>query len=66
MMLFLHDASLYLLYVALGLAVFLAIERTIFYSHASGQIKSLMLMALEVGTQCHASEAWCTNVVGRV
>lgn len=42
MMLFLHDASLYLLYVALGLAVFLAIERTIFYSHASGQIKSLL------------------------
>ena len=41
-MLFLHDASLYLLYVALGLAVFLAIERTIFYSHASGQIKSLL------------------------
>jgi biopolymer transport protein ExbB len=42
MMLFLHDASLYLLYVALWLAVFLAIERTIFYSHASGQIKSLL------------------------
>ena len=43
MMLFLHDASLYLLYVALGLAVFLAIERTIFYSHASGQIKSILI-----------------------
>jgi hypothetical protein len=30
MMVFLHDASLYLLYAALGLAVYLAIERTIF------------------------------------
>jgi hypothetical protein len=28
-MVFLHDSSLYLLYLALGLAVFLAIERTI-------------------------------------
>ena len=41
-MVFLHDASLYLLYVALGLAVFLAIERTIFYTHANRQIKSLL------------------------
>lgn len=42
MMLLLHDGSLYLLYVALGLSVFLAIERTIFYAHASGQIKSIL------------------------
>jgi biopolymer transport protein ExbB len=42
MMLILHDSSLYLLYFALGLSVFIAIERTIFYSHASGQIKSIL------------------------
>lgn len=42
MMLFLHDLSLYLLYFALGLAVFLAIERSIFYTHANRQIKSLL------------------------
>jgi biopolymer transport protein ExbB len=42
MMVFLHDASLYLLYAALGLAVYLAIERTIFYAHAHRQIKSLL------------------------
>ena len=42
MMLLLHESSLYLVYIFLGLAVFLAIERTIFYTHASGQIKSLL------------------------
>lgn len=43
MMVFLHDLSLYLLYFALGLAVFLAVERTIFYTHANQQLKSLLL-----------------------
>jgi len=43
MMVLLHDLSLYLLYFALGLAVFLAIERSIFYTHANRQIKSLLL-----------------------
>ena len=42
-MLFLHDLSLYLLYLAFGLAVFLAFERTIFYMHANRQIKSLLI-----------------------
>ncbi len=47
MMLFLHDASLYLLYLALALALFLSIERSIFYTHVNRQIQSL-LQALHV------------------
>ncbi|MFZ4743340.1 MAG: MotA/TolQ/ExbB proton channel family protein [Limnohabitans sp.] len=42
MMLLLHDASLYLLYFALAVAVFLTIERVIFYNHAHGQIQNLL------------------------
>jgi biopolymer transport protein ExbB len=42
MMLFLHDASLYLLYASLALAVYLVIERSIFYTHAHRQIQSLL------------------------
>jgi biopolymer transport protein ExbB len=42
MMLFLHDASLYLLYAALVLALFLAVERSIFYTHAHRQLQSLL------------------------
>jgi biopolymer transport protein ExbB len=42
MMLLLHDASLYLLYAALVLALFLAIERGIFYTHAHRQLQSLL------------------------
>lgn len=42
MMVLLHDASLYLLYMALALALFLAIERSIFYTHVNRQIQSLL------------------------
>jgi len=42
MMLFLHDASLYLLYLALALALFLAVERSIFYTHVNRQIQTLL------------------------
>jgi biopolymer transport protein ExbB len=47
MMVLLHDASLYLLYASLVLALFLAIERSIFYTHAHRQLQSLLQSLLE-------------------